>query len=458
MRASGLLLVAACAGPPEESPLSTPTVALEPCRIIGLDVEAHCADLPVEDGSLRITVIDPVSSAPRPDPLFVVDAWPAGGSTAHAEDLARVVAKVRSRRAIVLFDPRATSTPGPACTIDPPLWGDPLLSLQHVASMDPSCRFDPEAASTATAAEDIDRIRQALGYEQINVLGLGFGTRPAMAWLTAHPDHARSAILDGFAPGDLPLFADLDAHGARALDATLDACAADEACAAEYGDVRARFDAIRPEPFSPMVARVNDPRTGMPIQAVFDRDGFDGLVRAALYDPQRTAMLPYAIGQAHEDHWQPILALGTVSRHEIAEHTDTAAMLATLCPEDLPAAGTRDATTALAVNFRGACSNWGVRPGAPVPTPSVQAPTLLLSGGIDPVFPAHRTAETAPERLHNYRHAIAPGAGHGVATEGCTPYVIAAFLDTADPAELDIACIEAIERPGFFIGPLGPTP
>jgi hypothetical protein len=38
------------------------------------------------------------------------------------------------------------------------------------------------------------------------------------------------------------------------------------------------------------------------------------------------------------------------------------------------------------------------------------------------------------------------------------PRLIAEFLDSLDPAALELGCVRRLERPAFFTSLLGPTP
>ena len=62
-------------------------------------------------------------------------------------------------------------------------------------------------------------------------------------------------------------------------------------------------------------------------------------------------------------------------------------------------------------------------------------PALLVSGGMDPVTPPAYGTLVARD-LPNSRHIIAPGYGHIVTPHACGPRLMAAFVDTADPAKL----------------------
>ena len=84
-------------------------------------------------------------------------------------------------------------------------------------------------------------------------------------------------------------------------------------------------------------------------------------------------------------------------------------------------------------------------------------PVLLLSGALDPVTPP-RWAEVVAKNFPNSTHAVAPGAGHNVAVVGCTPDVMAEFVETGTTTDLDTSCIETVERPPFFLDFAGPKP
>ncbi|MEZ5287810.1 MAG: alpha/beta hydrolase [Vicinamibacterales bacterium] len=60
--------------------------------------------------------------------------------------------------------------------------------------------------------------------------------------------------------------------------------------------------------------------------------------------------------------------------------------------------------------------------------------------------------------LSNSRHIVAPATGHGVLGTGCGQRLIQSFFDRASVEGLDTRCIEALERPPFFLTPAGPDP
>ncbi|MGE2730339.1 alpha/beta hydrolase [Mycolicibacterium vaccae] len=61
-------------------------------------------------------------------------------------------------------------------------------------------RMGPEflaSVGTATAARDMDVVREALGVEQINYLGFSYGTQLGAVYASRYPDRVRAMVLDG---------------------------------------------------------------------------------------------------------------------------------------------------------------------------------------------------------------------------------------------------------------------
>src|SRR5436190_609762 len=56
---------------------------------------------------------------------------------------------------------------------------------------------DPRQYTTSAAMQDLDDVRAALGYAQIDLWGASYGTRAALIYLREHGEHVRTAVLDG---------------------------------------------------------------------------------------------------------------------------------------------------------------------------------------------------------------------------------------------------------------------
>lgn len=67
-------------------------------------------------------------------------------------------------------------------------------------------------------------------------------------------------------------------------------------------------------------------------------------------------------------------------------------------------------------------------------------PTLIVSGGQDPIIPPSFGDEVAA-KLSKARHLLLPHQGHNAIVAGCMPQVLAQFLKHPDPKGLDVACL-----------------
>ena len=59
--------------------------------------------------------------------------------------------------------------------------------------------------TTSIAMDDLDDVRQFLGYSRINLYGGSYGTRAAITFARRHGPVVRSVVLDGVAPTELRL-------------------------------------------------------------------------------------------------------------------------------------------------------------------------------------------------------------------------------------------------------------
>ena len=96
------------------------------------------------------------------------------------------------------------------------------------------------AYNTAASAADVNDIRRALGYGQIDVWGLSYGTRLALAVERDFPEIVHSLVLDSALPPSVNQLVDRAANAERAFRVLFDGCAADVACASAYPDLETR--------------------------------------------------------------------------------------------------------------------------------------------------------------------------------------------------------------------------
>ena len=460
---------------------AAPRIALEPCPSKITVSGAECGTLEVfEDRaagsgrtiSLNIAVIPALSRSPQPDPLFAFNGGPGGASTDLAHMADGPLRRIRQERDIVLVDQRGTGESGPlGCEAEEP---DSLLflpdaidwSIEQLKKCLDGYEADTRLYTTPIAMDDIDEVREALGYDKINLWGGSYGTRAALVYMRRHPEHTRAVIIDGLAPPGMQLPLHMGEDAQRALDMMWEDCAADANCNKAYGDIGAKFDSLKTRLQStPQKIHFLDPRTGEERSSPVYWEGVSGIVRAALYKTEFAALLPLIIDRAYHGDFNPMVALAEPWT-DVSEKMSLGMFYSVVCSEDLPFISDAE-RRGYGDNFVGTspldmmsrvCDFWprGALPENYHDPVATDHPTLVLSGDLDPVTPPY-WGEKVSTHLKNSRHIVVPGVGHGT-NYGCVPKLMAEFIDAADATGLDAACVEQLQRPAFFTTSLGPEP
>lgn len=422
---------------------------------------------------LKIIVLPGLGSDSRPDPLFFLAGGPGQGAAQMAKEVGEVFRRVQTQRDIVLVDQRGTGDSNP---LDCAPAEDTLQVLnesddaalarlrQCLAGFD----ADPRLYTTSIAMDDLDDVRQHLGYDQINLYGGSYGTRAALVYMRQHGSNVRAAILDGVAPPDmrLPLFFARDAQ--RALDKLVSDCESDSACRAQYPMLADRTRALlaRLEK-APSRVRLTHPRTGIAEEVTVNAAFVANIVAGALYSPVTSALIPELIRRAEANDFQGLLALGLVGERA-AENLSVGMQLSVVCTEDYPRISSDEAARESKGNvFAGhllasrmkACEFWpqGAVPAGYYEPVTSSVPVLVLSGDLDPVTPP-AWGEAVSKHLVNARHIVVPGTGHGAIGTGCGSRIAQEFVHSGTTDELNTSCLQGLRRPPFFLTPAGPDP
>lgn len=456
------------------------TLPLEPCVLEASGLRAQCGTLAVPedranpDGrsiELNIAVVESLAEEPKPDPLVILVGGPGQSGTRSGAPLAKVFREVRKRRNILLVDQRGTgkSNPLKCAREDTPL-KDALkasFDAQEFRNCLDEIDADTRHYTTPVAMDDLDAVREALGYDKLNLWGGSYGTRAALVYMRRHPEHTRRVILDGVAPTDIKLTVHAGRDAQRALDLMFDRCDADADCSARFGSLRAKFDLVMQElaDTGPREVEIRHPRTGKVEPLLIEPDVFAAMVRGILYAPMLVATLPLGLEAAAEGDFEPLLAaLLTIQDNVDADMAD-GMFLSVVCAEDVPQI-TPDEVAKFSTNFLGrtpvellmqSCEVW---PAAKMPPeyfePVTEAhPTLVLSGELDPVTPPS-WGELVASQLQNAKHVAVDGLGHGVSAMPCATKAIAEFLDAPDPMAVEVQC-DAKDISPFLLTPAGPV-
>lgn len=476
-----LVLVAGAAGPalampPNPAPLS-------PCQPEGFDEEVLCATIAVPENpeepngrqiGMNVMVVPATGPNPAPEPLFIFNGGPGEGVVSGAARIAAGHAAIREVRDLLLVDIRGTGGSNPLrCPYQDE--ADYLDAFAPPAGVARCAELLGESNdltyyTTPYIVDDIDRIREILGYERLVLTGGSYGTRASLVYMRRHPTHVAAASLQGIAPPDGKMPQDFAQDAQRALDGVIDDCAADDECRKTFPRLRTELWQVldRLDTEGPLVATVPDPRTGDDLEVTVTRPVFTQSLRYMLYQPSLGYQIPLAIHQAATAGDASIVAGVAVNFGQaLAGAVSEGIYLAVTCAEDVPWIDPEDAIESAEGTFLGeyryraqtaACVLWprGKLPDgyAEYTKPVVsEAPILILSGQLDPVTPPYLAAKVA-RTLPNSLHLVIPHGGHGFAgLKGidCVEEIQTEFLVSLSFDDIDTSCIGDIERGPFAL-------
>ena len=445
------------------------------------EVDADCGTLEVplnpgdpggETIELFVAVVEALAEQPSPDPLVVIAGGPGEAATRFYAAAEEAFSRIVRHRDIVLVDQRGTGRSAPLrCDGGR---GDPFLSgnaVEDVIDLSVECLdgldHDPRFFTTSVAVRDLERVRQALGYEEWSLYGVSYGTRVAQHYLRRFPDRTRRIILDSVVPPQVALGPEVALASQAALDALFDRCEADEGCRHAFPDLPRQFDRVLERlRDSPVDVGVEHPRTGDPVDVVVDQWMFVGVVRLLVYHPRTASLLPVLIDATDRGDYRALATHAFVMTEGI-EDLSVGLNNAVVCTEDIPFVRDLDvdaqAATYMGTAFMdivtGICEHWpqGVLDDDLRQPLVSDRPALILAGELDPITPP-RYARLAAAGFANVVEVVGRGQGHGMLMVGCAQRLMAAFLDIDDVGELDLACVDRMRPFPLFISRMGPGP
>lgn len=478
------LLLAACTSSVEAPKITANPLELKDCQLTSsgnsLQLDAKCGQLTVYENrqtksgrqiKLNIAIIPAISRNPAPDPIFFIPGGPGESALQSFPILYSAFGNLNQKRDIVLVDQRGTGGSHP---LQCPLQSDPESAQEPsdrefinllkdcLSALDAS----PELYTTAIAMDDLDEVRQALAYEQINIYGASYGTRAALTYLRQYPNHVRTLILDGIVPTGWSLGPSIPGDAQHSLDMIFARCAADPACQATFPNLDTEFTAILEElNRKPATISMRDPTSGEEIDYSLSKEIFANTIHFMSYQPETIAMLPLLIHTAYETKdYSQIAAQALSNQQLVGDSISNGMRFSIICAEDVPYYDQRSGQDSYMGNFISEsfveiCTIW---PRGDIPSTfnePVQSaiPILLISGEADPVTPP-ANGEFVAQTLSNSFHLVVPGMGHVNIYRGCMPKIFTQFVETADPQALDTNCVQKTQPMPFFINFNGPQP
>ncbi len=308
--------------------------------------------------------------------------------------------------------------------------------------------------STRDHAEDIEAVRQQLGIDKIAIWGTSYGTKVAVAYALAHPDHVDRLLLDSVvAPEGHDAFStETMRELPKALASLCGGGACRDATPSFADDVVNLANRLGTKPVSGRVLLAG----GKSRVETLDGVQFLTIVIEADLNPGIAAALPAAVRAALAGDPRALLRLNVLLGlgPQLAESINAALFAATVCddgpfpwkpetpiPERQalfdaalkalpPASFGRFGSWSAGFGNAAFCRLWPAQPSPPAftPLPLPDVPVLVLAGDRDSRTPVAAAASVAA-RFPHARLLIAPNVGHSVLGADLTGCAEKAVLD-----------------------------
>ncbi len=370
------------------------------------------------------------------------------------------LANIRDSYDLVFIDQRGAggSNPLPCPVVEPGHETQAIGSSALETSDYAACfaklseRADLSQYTTSAAAKDMEQVRRALGYEQIDLLATSYGTALSLEYIRQYEPSVRSAFLfSATGPGaDLTSSFAIDAQAA--LESLFADCKVDQKCNTAYPQLRKKFN-IFVQRLKSIGGENNDAYSHMVRQ-----------VSQALYDTRLAAYLPFVISEGASGSNNPFASIGAGLSVGATNGYWEGLRVTAMCAEEFPFTEAMSNRATRSHSFLGdanlksgqrICSVWPVDKVsddfiAPV---SADTPVLMVNGDLDPVTSPLRAYEAAVS-LTNAKVVVARNMAHFTGPAGaCIIAMFEEFLTKADPHDVDFSCTRTIRRPDFYVAP-----
>ena len=434
---------------------------LTPCTVVGRS--AQCGSLLVYENrdtktgrmiNLKVAVIKSTNPQPAKDAVFLLSGGPGVAATEDTGNI-ELFSYIQGDRDVVLVDQRGTGGSHQITGPTTPDWSglSPSELEQAYAAWIkeqlPKFDMDMRYYTTSVAMDDLDDVRQALGYEKINLFGASYGTTAAQYYLRQHEEHVRSVVLVSGSVGNIPIWERQAANAQLALDATFSRCDRDPACHSAFPHARTEFDAL--------MQRLGEKPVDIEWEGgtlTLTSDLFAAKVEDMTRDAKRAATLPRLIHRAYAlDDWEPFgnASWGDWTSLLMGYSIQCNEKWASFSPEEVSRLG--QGSYLLGWNlFRAnkytlVCKYLpkGIAPEGDQPVSKV--PILLFNGALDPLDPPANVAGSQ-EIWPNSLALTLPFRGHSISdytSASCLLKITGKFIEMAAVQNLPIECLQDIE-------------
>jgi len=429
---------------------------------------------------LAVAVFKSSAATPQSDPVIYLNGGPGGFTLNDPGFYVSSFKPLLDQRDLILFDQRGVgfSKPSLYCpevtTLDHSLLATvltPAEGAKRSTAATLACQkrlvaqgVNLSVYNTDQDAADVDSIRQALGYQTLNLYGISYGTRLALIIMRDFPKNVRSTVIDSVVPVEQQMLVGQIPATQRVFKQLWDGCAAETACNRSFPNLEKVFyqtvDRLNKKP---VTLTATDPNDNKDYKVAIDGNALINTVFNTFYVTNVIPLLPAIIYAANRGNLDFVARLALAFADE-DKTTSYAMYFSVECQEEVPfetisqiqAADSGVPVDIINNQLAGLqgefdiCNGWGVSKSPAVDKQPVKStiPTLVMAGAYDPVTPPAYSKQVADEIGNSYFFEI-PNSGHAASPTGDCPFsLVTSFIDTPTQ-QPDGSCIASIGAPKF---------
>jgi pimeloyl-ACP methyl ester carboxylesterase len=381
--------------------------------------------------SLYIMIIPSKNPSANLSPIFFFSGGPGDAATDRV-DFFMEHRVFRENRDIVLIDSRGTGRSNPLHCPSTQVRKTASYCMDEMYPVDSVTKCfdalskvaDLSQYTTEIVIDDVEEIRRWLGYDTINIWGQSYGTRACQAYQRQYPNAIRSSVMEGVVPTSMAMPLNHASDGQKAWELLLEECVDDSLCNARYPLLAYEFEKLfaRLQKASDTFYYVDS------VHATHERveiaaGPLGDLIRSIMYSVSGRRRIPYLVHEAYGGNYRPLIEIA-IDRNSAPYSLADGFYLCVTCSEDVPYITTLEADELTQRRFLGryridqqvrACEVWGrgiIQDTFRVPITS-DIPTLVISGGVDPITPPH-WGELVIQQMSQAQHLVIPQMAHGV--------------------------------------------
>jgi pimeloyl-ACP methyl ester carboxylesterase len=438
---------------------------------------------------LAVAVFKSPSASPAPAPLIFLQGGPGGaivadlGSSITRENAPNIV----GNQDLILIDQRGNGLSRPFLGCNP--LRDQMGSSLNQQTSQPQAEasyvraarlcystFDRAGInlntfSTIANAADIAELGPALGYKQVNVYGVSYGTRVALTMMRLFPANIRSVILDAVLPTQTNVFTQVPVSMSRVFGVLFAGCAADHACNTAYPHLdRTFYNLVDRLNAKPATIEARDPQTGRTSKVVLTGDQLVNTVFQMLYATANIPHIPQLIYETARGTYRGVAGQIYENQTDVVEYgsgISEGKYYSVVCGEDAPFTNAKQITAAISkmppalqssargsqISAFNTCTQaWHVTRVSAVQKQAVRSriPTLVLNGEYDPITPPDLgvLAARTLSRVNSYTF---PGVGHGAYLSAACPHSMAVAFLANPTSRPNASCISQMTAPKWVV-------